>query len=289
MSSALIARNPDGTEFGDRSERHREAATQRHLLLVDDDEDTRSVLEVLLRAEGYAISTASNGEAALVEVARALPDIVLTDLHMQPVDGIDLCRRLPQMHEELPVIVMTGSSDPQSVIESFRAGARDYLIKPLKYDVVLEAVERVIARHTSRAERETVYRKRSERLVLSSIREQEHAEAQAMGRTAEAQQLAQLNALLENLTEGVVIADASGRLLMVNAAARAILAFGDRDLSTAGALSALRAHDLEGRPLASEQLCLKRALRGEQFEDFEVLGTLPNGERRHIVSTGTNV
>jgi PAS domain S-box-containing protein len=286
MSSAPIAWDRDGTAAG---ESLREAATQRCLLLVDDDEDTRGVLEVLLRAEGYAVSTASNGEAALVEAARALPDVVLTDLHMQPVNGIDLCRRLHQMQEELPVIVMTGASDSQSVIESFRAGARDYLIKPAKYDEVLGALERAVARRASRAERETLYRRLNERLVLSSIREQEHAEAEAMGRTAEAQQRAQINALLQNLTEGVVIADASGRLLMVNGAARAILGFGDQDLGTAGALSALQVHDLEGRPLSSEQLCLRRALRGEQFEDFEVLRTRPNGERRHIVSTATNV
>jgi PAS domain S-box-containing protein len=289
MSSASIAWDRDGTEVGDTSEGLRDAATRRHLLIVDDDEDTRVVLEVFLRAEGYAVSTASSGEAALVEAARAPPDIVLTDLHVGPIDGIDLCRRLHQMQEELPVIVMTGSSDPQAVIESFRAGARDYLIKPATYETVLEALERAIARRAARAERETLYRRLNERLVLSSLREQERAEAEAMGRMAEAQQLAQLNALLQNLTEGVVIANASGRLLMVNGAARAILGFGDRDLGTAGALGALQVHDPQGRPLGREQLCLQRALRGEQFEDFEVLGTRPNGERRHIVSTGTNV
>lgn len=289
MSPASTVRDPDGTAFGDRSERHREAATRRHLLLVDDDEDTRGVLEALLDAEGYAVSTASSGEAALVEAAHALPDIVLTDLNMQPIDGMELCRRLHQMHEELPVIVMTGSADPQSVIESFRAGAGDYLIKPLKYDALLGAVDRAIARRASRAERETLYRRLNERLVLSSIREQEHAETEAMGRTAVAEQHAQLAALLQNVTEGVVIADASGRLLMANSAARAILGLGGEDLSNASALSVLEVHDLEGRPLASDQRCLRRALRGEQFEDFEVLGIRPNGERRHVVSTGTSV
>lgn len=194
---------------------------------MDDDEDTRAVLEALLRAEGFAVSTASNGETALVEAARALPDLVVTDLHMQPIDGLELCRRLRQVHDALPVIVMTGSSDSQSVIESLRAGACDYLIKPLKYDALLESVRRAIARRASEVEREKRHRTLNERLVVSSIREQEHAEAEATGRMAEAQQRAQLNALLSNLTEGVLIADASGRVRMVNDAARTILGLGD--------------------------------------------------------------
>jgi NtrC-family two-component system sensor histidine kinase KinB len=118
--------------------------------------------------------------------------------------------------------------------------------------------------------------------VLSSIHEHELAQA-------EAQRRAQLNALLANLNEGVTIADRSGRVLLINDAARAILGLGDEDLRTVEALKSWEAHDLEGRPLRSEQRPLERALRGERFIDYEVLGTRPNGERRHVVSTGTSV
>ncbi len=289
MSSAPTGENGDGVALGDRSGGQGAAETRRHVLLVDDDEDTRGVLEALLRAEGFAVSSAPNGEAALAEAARALPDLVVTDLQMQPIDGLELCRRLRQMHEALPIIVMTGSSDSQSVIESLRAGAHDYLIKPLKYDVLLESVKRAIARRASEVERQKLYRTLNERLVMSSIREQEHAEAEGTERLAEAQRRAQLNALLANLTEGVLIADASGRVLMVNDAARTILGLGDADLTTVAALNALQADDLEGRPLGSEQRPLMRALRGERFVDDEVLRTRPNGEQRRVLSTGTSV
>jgi PAS domain S-box-containing protein len=282
MAFATASSDQDDVRRAERTLSPGEPATQTRILVVDDDEDARGVLEALLRAEGFAVSTAPNGETALAEAARALPDLVLTDLRMQPIDGVELCRRLHQVQQELPVIVMTGSSDPQSVIESLRAGARDYLIKPLKYEAILAAVQRAIARRASKAEGETLYRTLNERLVLSSIREQEHAET-------ETHQRAQLNALLENLTEGVIIADASGRVLMVNDAARTILGLRDADLTTVAAFSALQAHDLEGRPLGSEQRCLKRALGGERFVDAEVLRTRPNGEQRRVLSTGTSV
>jgi PAS domain S-box-containing protein len=258
------------------------ALRRARILVVDDDEETREVLETLLRSEGFAVSTASGGEAALAEATRALPDVVLTDLQMQPIDGAELCRRLHQIDDDLPVIVVTGCSAARSVIESLRAGAQDYLIKPLDCDAVLLSVERAIARRASKLKQADLYRTLNERLVLSSIREQEHSEA-------EAQQRAQLNTLLENLKEGVLIADASGGVLMTNGAARAILGFGDEELSTVTALNSVEAHDLEGRPLRPEEHPLMRALQGEHFMEYEVLRIRSNGERRRVVSTGTSV
>jgi PAS domain S-box-containing protein len=282
MRSAHADRDGDRMAGADRSNRRRGAATQARIILVGDEEDARGVLETRLRAEGFAVSTAPDGEAALAEATRAPPDLVLTDLQMEPIDGVELCRRLHQIDHDLPVIVMTGISDVRSVIESLHAAAEDYLIKPLQYEAVLRCVELAIARRAAKLEQEAIHRTLNERLVVSSIREQEHAEA-------EAQQRAQLSTLLENLKEGVLIADASGRVLMTNDAARAILGFGNEDLSTVAALASPDAHDLEGRPLGREEHPLTRALRGEQFIDYEVLRARPNGERRRIVATGTSV
>ncbi len=122
MSSARTGQDRDGVALADRSGGQREAETRGHILLVDDDEDTRAVLEALLRAEGFAVSTAPNGETALAEAARGLPDLVLTDLQMQPIDGVELCRRLRQIHDDLPVIVVTGSSGPQPMSRAFGQG-----------------------------------------------------------------------------------------------------------------------------------------------------------------------
>ena len=252
------------------------------VLIVDDDEDSREAVGILLGGDGFEFLAVASGEAALAEASRALPDVVLTDLQMRPVGGLELCRRLHEIDDNLPVIVVTGASDLRSALESFRAGAQDYLVKPLQYDTLVRCVERAIARRASKREQDALYRTLNERLVLSSIREQEHAEA-------EARQRAQLNTLLENLEEGVVIADSSGRILMVNAAARGILGFRDEDLGTIAALNAVEVHDLEGRPLAHAERPIMRALRGEHFVDQEVLCIRPSGERRRVASTGTCV
>jgi two-component system, NtrC family, sensor histidine kinase KinB len=282
MRSAHADRSRDPIAGEDRTGGRGKAATHARVLLVDDDEDVREGLAALLHEDGFAVSTAPGGEAALVQATHALPDVVLTDLQMLPIDGVELCRRLHQIDHDLPVIVMTGSSDERSMSESLRMGAEDYLIKPLQYEAVLRCVDRAIVRRAAKLEKEALHRTLNERLVLSSIREQEHAEG-------EAQQRAQLNTLLENLKEGVVIANPSGRVLMTNDAGRAILGFGDEDLSSVTALNSVEAHDLEGRPLGREAHPLMRALRGEQFVDYEVLRIRPNGERRRVVSTGTSV
>jgi signal transduction histidine kinase len=253
------------------------------ILVVDDDDAARRGLEDLLRADGFATSEAPDGDAALAEAARAMPDVVLTDLHMPNIDGVELCRRLHEIEPDLPVIVMTAFSDMTAVVECLRSGAEDYLIKPLHYDAVAWCVRRAIARRAAKREQEELYRTLNERLVLSSIREQELAEA-------EAHQRAQLNALLENLQEGVIIADPSGRVLLLNGAARRILdLLGDPDPGTLSALTALEAHDLEGRPISVEQRPLSRALRGERFEGHELLRMRPGGGQRHLMSTGTSV
>jgi PAS domain S-box-containing protein len=259
-----------------------ETPRRAHILVVDVDEAARGALVKLLCADGYTTSTAPDGDAALAEARRELADVVLTDLQMPGTRGVELCQRFHEIDPDLPVVVMTAFSDMPSAIESLRAGAVDYLIKPLQYEAVLWCVERAIARRTATLEQQELSRTLNERLMLSSIREQEHAEA-------EAEQRAQLNALLENLQDGVFIADQSGRVLMVNDAARTIMNVNDEDLRTTDALRSLEAHDLEGYPLSSDQRPLMRALRGEQFVDYETLRISPNGERRRIVSTGTSL
>jgi len=251
-----------------------EGTTRARVLVVDDDENALRALEKLLRAEGFATSTAPDGEAALAEARRALPDVVLTDLHMPRMDGLELCTRLHEIDDDLPVIIMTAHADMESVIESLRERAEDFVTKPVECDAVLWRVKRAIARRAAKQEHEAARRALSERLVA-------HAEA-------ETQHRAQLNALLENLSEGVAIADSTGRLVMINDAARAILSFGGED-PTVDTLHSLEAFDLQGRRLDSELRPLARALRGESFTDYEVVRVRPNGDRRHVVSTGTSV
>jgi signal transduction histidine kinase len=255
--------------------------TRARLLVADDDDGARTALAKLLRAEGFEISTAPDGEAALAEAMRALPDAVLTDLQMPRMNGTQLCRRLHEIDPDLPVVVMTAHSDMQSAIASLRAGAEDCFIKPLEVDTLVASVERAIARRSARREHEALLRALNERLVLSNIREQELREA-------ERQQRMQLGALLEKLAEGVVIVEPGGRVRMINDAAREMLECAD-ECPSVDALRALEMQAPDGHPLDGERDAIGRALRGEQFQDFEALRVRANGERRHIVSTATHV
>lgn len=251
------------------------------ILVVDDDAAARRGLEKLLRSEGFSVSTAAGGEQAIAEANDVLPDVVLTDLEMPGIDGPELCRRLHELDPDLPVVVMTGHADMQSVIRSLRSGAEDYLQKPLQLDAVLWCVERVLTRRDAKLEEEELRRTLNERLVASSMREGDQADA-------EARQRAQLEALLRNLSEGVVIFDQRA-VLILNGAARAILGVSDEELRTVEALDLLELHDLEGRRLGTDQHPVMRALRGEQFMDYEVRRTRPDGEHRRLASTGTCV
>jgi PAS domain S-box-containing protein len=274
MFAAYTDRDRSGLGRADRTRGRGVAAPRRRVLVVDDDENARQALDKLLRAEGFATSTASDGEAALAEAGSVLPDVVLADLHMPRMDGVELCTRLHEIDDDLPVIIMTAQADMQSVIESLRERADDFLTKPIERETLLWRVERAMERRTAKLEQEEVRRALNERLV-------QHAEA-------ETQQRAQLTALLENLGEGVAVADPSGRVVVINDAARAILGFEERDL-TVDALNSLEVLDLQGRRLSNEQRPLMRALRGEAFTDYEVVRIRPNGARRRVMSTGTSV
>src|SRR5438045_8199193 len=93
-------------------------ATHARILVVDDEEDSRRSLERVLRSQGFSTSAAADGEEALEEARRNPPDLVLTDLAMHPMDGLELCKHLHALDEDLPIIVMTGRSDIHSVIGS---------------------------------------------------------------------------------------------------------------------------------------------------------------------------
>src|ERR1019366_10745883 len=109
--TAMIAACTDGvrsSEGGaDRAHDRGKVATRARVLVVDDDENALQALEKLLRGKGFATSIAPDGEAALAEARRALPDIVLTDLHMPRMGGVELCTRLHDIDDDLPVIIMT--------------------------------------------------------------------------------------------------------------------------------------------------------------------------------------
>ena len=133
------------------------------ILVVDDEASARSGLEKLLEREGFAVSTAHDGASALELVADFAPEIVVTDLKMPGMDGMELLSKLRERESALPVIVVTGSGDVSAAVKAMRAGAQDYLSKPIDFDALLVAIERSIERRALRTEAEELRRQVRER------------------------------------------------------------------------------------------------------------------------------
>ena len=116
-----------------------EDSTATRVLVVDDDPPLMRMLARTLAAEGYGVSTAADGAAALVEVERVAPDLVVLDVTMPGLDGLAVCRRLRAKGVAVPVLMLTARDSVPDRVTGLEAGADDYLIKPF-------AVEELIAR-----------------------------------------------------------------------------------------------------------------------------------------------
>jgi DNA-binding NtrC family response regulator len=114
------------------------------VLLVEDDADTREALVDTLADLGHSIEARADGEAALARLESANFDAVLTDVKMPGMDGIELCRRLSGDRPSLPVLVMTAFGDVDSAMGALRAGAYDFITKPLTSERLAGALYRAL-------------------------------------------------------------------------------------------------------------------------------------------------
>jgi two-component system NtrC family sensor kinase len=116
------------------------------ILIADDNRDIREFLEqAVLTPAGYRVRSVGDGLSALTLARELLPDLVITDLQMPGLQGLDLVRRLRLDRPTLPVILMTSEGSEHVVIETLRAGAADYLAKPFEAEQLLAAVGRALA------------------------------------------------------------------------------------------------------------------------------------------------
>ena len=124
----------------------------RRVLVVDDEENLRLVLRTLLRRHGYEVETAPTGEEALALVDSFGPDVVLTDVRMPKMGGLDLLTTLKAKGNEATVIVMSAYGNMDMAVEAMKAGAYDYVQKPFKPDEVVLALKKAEERESLRRE-----------------------------------------------------------------------------------------------------------------------------------------
>jgi diguanylate cyclase (GGDEF)-like protein len=119
------------------------------ILIIEDETDILQLLRSLLEGEGYRVLTAGNGREGLDRFHENAPDLILTDVRMPVMDGIEVLREVKTKESDTEVIILTGHSDEATAIDCLRLGAYDYFRKPLEdIDVLLNAVERVLEKRS---------------------------------------------------------------------------------------------------------------------------------------------
>jgi DNA-binding NtrC family response regulator len=139
------------------------------ILVVDDEVNARTALHELLRDEGYAVETAADAFKALGKAAEFAPDLVLTDLKMPGMDGLQLLARLHETDPELPVVVMTAFGEVESAVRAMRSGARDYLAKPVNVGELSVVIAREMEQRRVLAEARVLRARLAERYSFSNI------------------------------------------------------------------------------------------------------------------------
>jgi two-component system response regulator FixJ len=114
--------------------------------VVDDDDAVRDSLALLLEAAGLRVEAFAGAAEALARCGDERPACVITDVRMPEIDGLELQRRLAQLHAQLPVIVITGHGDVPLAVQAMKAGAVDFIEKPFSDDVILASIEAALAR-----------------------------------------------------------------------------------------------------------------------------------------------
>jgi len=114
-------------------------AERSRILVVDDETQISRVLKTTLNSQGYEVKTASNGEAGFDAISDWLPDLLITDLSMPGMSGIELCRAVRE-RSNIPIIVLSVRGEEKTKIEALDAGADDYVTKPFSVNELLARV-----------------------------------------------------------------------------------------------------------------------------------------------------
>lgn len=136
------------------------------ILLVEDDEKIRTALARGLAAEGYIVRTACDGLEGIAEYHKERADLVLTDVTMARMDGLELVKRLRGENPDLPIIVLTAHATLEVAVTALRAGARDLLFKPAPLEEIRQAVRRALNIRTLVREEDEVRRGTLRRLAI---------------------------------------------------------------------------------------------------------------------------
>ncbi|MGL5810764.1 MAG: response regulator transcription factor, partial [Nocardioides sp.] len=122
------------------------AAANPRVLVVDDDQQIREALQRALRLKGFDASVAVDGEDALSQVALAAPDVLVLDIMMPGVDGVEVCRRVRDAGDRTPILMLTARDGVSDRVLGLESGADDYLVKPFALDELVARIRALLRR-----------------------------------------------------------------------------------------------------------------------------------------------
>jgi len=126
------------------------------ILVVDDEDNARRAIATILGEEGYEVAEASNGVDALARIADFSPAVVLSDVRMPQMDGLTLLKKAREQGAEATFVMMTAFASVETAVEAMRAGADNYLVKPLDADAVLVILSKALEKRSLRREAESL-------------------------------------------------------------------------------------------------------------------------------------
>ncbi len=201
------------------------------VLVVDDDDEMRTLIEMVLRVSGYVVEGCPWPEDAIVAAQANPPDIVITDLNMPGMDGVALLVKLRGREPELPVIVVTASGELSSAVAAMRAGAEDYLTKPIDLEALRFSVERAIERRRARAETD-ILRRTLEELRAAHVALQEERDF--------------VDAVLDTIGALVLVLDLEGTIMRFNCACEETTGFSASEIVGQPVFKLICPEELEG-------------------------------------------
>ena len=130
------------------------SAAKHKILIVDDEPDILELIEYNLKKEGYLVYTATNGQEGVAEAKKILPDLIILDVMMPKMDGIEACRIMRSMPEfkNTFMVFLTARSEEYSEIAGFNVGADDYIAKPIKPRSLISRINAILRRNSHNEE-----------------------------------------------------------------------------------------------------------------------------------------
>ena len=117
-----------------------------NILMIEDDENIQELVAYNLRKAGWSIATVGNGEEGLEAALEQMPDLVLLDLMLPGMDGLEVCRKLKSKSPAIPIIMLTAKGEETDVIVGLEMGADDYMVKPFSPKILIARIKAVLRR-----------------------------------------------------------------------------------------------------------------------------------------------